>query len=146
MTLQYPPHVVAIACIYLAALLSTFEQNETRPPSGGRSNHEIVALLGDHGPWEKKFQAHVDDLEGKSLRHLSVGCPCSTVSLRPLGEPIRHQFSNLSYASRPADNPNTKSLCQHDTQHAIVSVTPHLAGRNAHSSTGIAHLGPAYAA
>ena len=66
MALQYPPHVVAIACIYLAALLSTFEQNETRPPTDGRSNHEIVALLGDHGPWEKQFQAQVDDLEGMS--------------------------------------------------------------------------------
>ncbi|KAH9037156.1 cyclin-like protein [Lactarius hengduanensis] len=62
--LQYPPHVVAIACLYLAALLSTFEQSETQVPPGCRSNHEIVTILGDHGPWEKKFQAQVDDLEG----------------------------------------------------------------------------------
>lgn len=70
MALQYPPHVVAIACIYLAALLSTFEQNETRPQFECRSNHEIVEILGDHGPWEEEFQAQVDDLEGKCLTHL----------------------------------------------------------------------------
>ena len=76
MALQYPPHVVAIACIYLAALLSTFEQSEARPPANCRGNHEIVAMLGDHGPWEKQFQAQVDDLEGMSWRRISAGVPC----------------------------------------------------------------------
>ena len=65
MALQYPPHVVAIACLYLAALLSTFEQSEAQIPPGCRSNREIVTILGDHGPWEKTFQAQVDDLEGE---------------------------------------------------------------------------------
>jgi CTD kinase subunit beta len=101
--LQYPPHVVAIACIYLAALLSTFEQNETHPPLEYHSSHEIVGMLGEHGPWEKKFQAQVDDLEGKFLRHVSIGCSWLMISLR-------HRFSNLPYASRPADIPNTKSI------------------------------------
>jgi CTD kinase subunit beta len=64
--LQYPPHVVAIASLYLAALLSTFEQSETQAPPGCRSNREIVATLGDHGPWEEKFRAQVDDLEGRA--------------------------------------------------------------------------------
>jgi hypothetical protein len=63
--LQYPPHVVAIACLYLAALLSTFEQSETQTSPGCRSDHEIAAMLGDYGPWENKFQAQVDDLEGE---------------------------------------------------------------------------------
>ena len=64
--LQFPPHVVALACIYLAALLSTFEQNEAHAPLGDHSNNlEIVATLRDHGPWEEKFQAQVDDLEGE---------------------------------------------------------------------------------
>lgn len=64
MALQYPPHVVAIACLYLAALLSTFEQSETQVTPECHSNREIVATLGDHGLWERKFQAQVDDLEG----------------------------------------------------------------------------------
>lgn len=66
MALQYPPHVVAIACLYLAALLSTFEQSDTQVPTGCRSNDEIVAILRDHGPWEEDFQAQVDDLEGEA--------------------------------------------------------------------------------
>ena len=40
--------------------------DETRPPTDYRSNHEIVVPLGDHGPWEKQFQAQLDDLEGMS--------------------------------------------------------------------------------
>jgi len=65
--LQFPPHVVALACIYLAALLSTFEQNEAHAPLGDHTNNlEIVATLRDHGPWEEKFQAQVDDLEAIS--------------------------------------------------------------------------------
>ncbi|KAL5519762.1 hypothetical protein ACEPAG_1422 [Sanghuangporus baumii] len=67
--LQYPPHVVALACIYLAALLWTFEQPQ--PPSvegvasgsGTRTASELVTLLGDHGEWEKTYKACVEDLE-----------------------------------------------------------------------------------
>jgi CTD kinase subunit beta len=66
--LQFPPHVVAIACIYLAALLSTFEQNDTNGPGETQNNLKIVTTLRDHGPWEKKFQAQVDDLEGELKR------------------------------------------------------------------------------
>ena len=71
--LQFPPHVVALACIYLAALLSTFEQNDAHAALGGHSNnHEIVATLRDHGPWEEKFQAQVDDLEGETSATLRL--------------------------------------------------------------------------
>lgn len=64
--LQFPPHVVALACIYLAALLSTFEQNDANASPESQNNLKIVATLRDHGPWEKKFQAQVDDLEAIS--------------------------------------------------------------------------------
>lgn len=70
--LQYPPHVIALASIYLAALLSSFEQP---PPDGSTSDectsHEITALLKRHGRWEKSYKACVEDLEGVSFtRHL----------------------------------------------------------------------------
>lgn len=63
--LQYPPHTIALACIYLAALLASFEQ----PPqmegvSENRTNEEIVRLLGEHGEWEQRYKACVEDLEG----------------------------------------------------------------------------------
>jgi CTD kinase subunit beta len=69
--LQFPPHVVALACIYLAALLSTFEQNDANAPPESQNNLKIVATLRDRGPWEKKFQAQVDDLEGEPWPHQS---------------------------------------------------------------------------
>ena len=62
---QFPPHTIALACIYLAALLLSFEQ----PPlmegiSEERTNEEMVQLLGDHGDWEERYKACVEDLEG----------------------------------------------------------------------------------
>ncbi|KAA1469897.1 cyclin-like protein [Dentipellis sp. KUC8613] len=63
--LQFPPHVVAVACIYLAALLSTFERTEppAEPEPGCVSDQELVSMLQNHGPWERKFQAQIEDLE-----------------------------------------------------------------------------------
>ncbi|KAJ7147048.1 cyclin-like protein [Mycena crocata] len=62
--IQYPPHIVALAGLYLAALLSSFEQPVMREDSGLRSSHEIAEILGKNGDWERKYQAQVDDLEG----------------------------------------------------------------------------------
>lgn len=62
--LSYPPHVVALACLYLAALLSSFEQAAVPAPPGLRSADEIARILGERGPWEAQYQARVEDLEG----------------------------------------------------------------------------------
>ncbi|KAJ7134719.1 cyclin-like protein [Mycena epipterygia] len=62
--IQYPPHIVALACLYLAALLSSFGQPTTHVDTGCRSSHEIADILGKNGDWERKYQAQVDDLEG----------------------------------------------------------------------------------
>lgn len=56
--IQYPPHVVALASLYVAALLSSFERPENN------SGHQIAAILSKRGQWEQKFQAQVEDLEG----------------------------------------------------------------------------------
>ena len=63
--LSYPPHVVALACLYLAALLSSFEQGQVPAQAGLRNAHEIAKLLGDRGQWETQLQARVEDLEGQ---------------------------------------------------------------------------------
>lgn len=62
---MFPPHVVAIACIYLAGLLSTFEQ-EPSPPEvpGCRTAREIAEILKTPGEWESTFRCHVEDLDG----------------------------------------------------------------------------------
>ncbi|KAJ6508686.1 cyclin-like protein [Mycena sanguinolenta] len=62
--IQYPPHIVALANLYLAALLSSFEQPAIPEDSGTHTPHEIAEILGKNGDWEQKYQAQVDDLEG----------------------------------------------------------------------------------
>ncbi|KAJ7368644.1 cyclin-like protein [Mycena albidolilacea] len=62
--IQYPPHIVALANLYVGALLSSFEQPVVPEDSGTRTPHEIAQILGNNGDWEQKYQAQVDDLEG----------------------------------------------------------------------------------
>ena len=68
MPLQYPPHVVALGSLYVAALLSSFEQPMSPDRSGCKASHEIAATLSTSGKWETLFQAHVEDLEGMFSR------------------------------------------------------------------------------
>ncbi|KAG8955834.1 hypothetical protein FRC04_006280 [Tulasnella sp. 424] len=63
--LMYPPHTIALACLYLGALLTSFESPAIPAPDGSmyRTSHELAALLGENGQWETTYQAHVEDLE-----------------------------------------------------------------------------------
>ncbi|KAH9941071.1 cyclin-like protein [Amylocystis lapponica] len=61
--LQYPPHVIALGCLYLAALLSSFERGTSPELPGFHTSHQIAATLGKPGPWESQFQAQIQDLE-----------------------------------------------------------------------------------
>ncbi|THH27570.1 hypothetical protein EUX98_g6613 [Antrodiella citrinella] len=61
--LQYPPHIIALASVYLAALLTSFEQGPIPVPSGFCTSHEIAEILGKPGDWERKFRCHVQDLQ-----------------------------------------------------------------------------------
>ena len=62
--LSYPPHVIALACLYLSALLSSFEQVPTPAQPSCRTAHELAETLGRRGNWETKFHCQVEDLEG----------------------------------------------------------------------------------
>lgn len=62
--LQYPPHVVALGCLYLAALLTSFEQTPEPEQPDHISPQQFTELLGRGGEWENKFQARIGDLEG----------------------------------------------------------------------------------
>ena len=63
---MFPPHVIALACVYLAALLNSFECPPTpaQDPENQRSSAEVCAILGNNGTWETTYAAHVEDLEG----------------------------------------------------------------------------------
>ncbi|KDQ62447.1 hypothetical protein JAAARDRAFT_66179 [Jaapia argillacea MUCL 33604] len=69
-SLEYPPHEVAIGCLYLAALLSSFEQGASPERKGYSSSHEIANILSHHGDWERKFRAHVEDIE--EIAHATI--------------------------------------------------------------------------
>ncbi|KAI0802054.1 cyclin-like protein [Irpex lacteus] len=62
--LMFPPHVVALACIYLAALLISFEQDtaEVAVESNYRNAQEITMLFCARGEWERHYKAHLEDL------------------------------------------------------------------------------------
>ena len=66
---MYPPHVVALGCLYLAALLMTFEQPPP-PPSQtfqqqAMTPSQLISLLAQGGEWEVQFNADPDYLERK---------------------------------------------------------------------------------
>lgn len=61
--LQYPPHVVALGCLYLAALLSSFERGTSPGSPGHSAAHQIAATLSKSGDWGRQFQAHIEDIE-----------------------------------------------------------------------------------
>lgn len=62
--LEFPPHVVALGCIYLAALLTSYEQTPSPDRPDVAVSNQIIAQLDKPGAWERRFQTHVEDLEG----------------------------------------------------------------------------------
>lgn len=66
---MYPPHTVALGCLYLAALLTTFEQPP--PPTSQTFQQEamtplqLISLLTQGGEWEEQFNIDADHLERK---------------------------------------------------------------------------------
>ncbi|KZT40153.1 cyclin-like protein [Sistotremastrum suecicum HHB10207 ss-3] len=62
-SLQYPPHCIALACLYLAALLSSFETPEIPEKGNYRSSHQMAQYLGSEGPWQSKFKCRLEDID-----------------------------------------------------------------------------------
>ena len=67
--LIYPPHTVALGCLYLSALLLSFEQTPP-PPSQtfqqqAMTPPQLISLLTQGGEWEDQFNIDADHLERK---------------------------------------------------------------------------------
>jgi hypothetical protein len=62
--LEYPPHCVALACIYLAGLLASFEVGASSPSDELTRAKSMVDTLSEPGDWEGRYLVQVDDLEG----------------------------------------------------------------------------------
>jgi len=148
--LQYPPHVVAIACIYLAALLSTFEQSETQPSAECHSDREIATILGDHGLWEKKFQAQVDDLEAISHALLDllisqIQNPSANTTPNTPSSPSPHISRAALHIAAPASHTSDQlmrlKIAMRETEHPPRSRTPLLADGSHDSPDGADAIG-----
>lgn len=69
--LLFPPHVIAVASIYLAAKLDTMDNPSGTPsPDAQRTSAEVAELLGNQGSWEERYKTSVQDLEGRSISNL----------------------------------------------------------------------------
>lgn len=65
MPLLFPPHVIAVASIYLAARLDSIDgAGGSLATDGQKSSQEVSELLGNRGPWEQKYRTEAQDLEG----------------------------------------------------------------------------------
>ncbi|PVF94646.1 cyclin-like protein [Serendipita vermifera] len=60
--LEYPPHAVGLACIYLACLLATFELNMVPASEETTRFQAVIDILSKPGEWEAKYLIKVDDL------------------------------------------------------------------------------------
>lgn len=143
--LQFPPHVVAVACINLAALLSSFEKGPTQAQPGCASDHQIAAMLRTHGPWERKFQAQVEDLERQSdLPRLPSESDYTVTHVQfvPIGtEVIAHALLDLLIAA--AQNPSASASPSTPSSPSAYSPYPHSSRNNAlNPSSSNPHIPP----
>ncbi|KAK7056895.1 RNA polymerase II C-terminal domain kinase beta subunit [Paramarasmius palmivorus] len=122
--IQYPPHTVALGSLYVAALLSSFESDPNSPEA--RNGHEIAQLLRQNGSWEKKFQSHVEDIEGASIAHTIVDLltqgaqnPSTNTSPRTPSSPSPHPSPRNQYLSSGSAQPATPSTAPYKSDQLI---------------------------
>ena len=79
-------HVVALGCIYLASLLTSYEQTPSSDRPDIAVSNQIIAQLDKPGAWERRFQAHVEDLEGLgdclTFHLVEIDCASQRLHLR----------------------------------------------------------------
>jgi len=108
--IQYPPHVVALGGLYVAALLSSFEQSMSAELPGYNSSHQIAAILSKRGDWEDRFHARVEDLE--AIAHAVIDlliqaaqAPSANTSPRTPSSPSPHPSPRNSHLSSALPKP-----------------------------------------
>ncbi|KDQ11147.1 hypothetical protein BOTBODRAFT_163206 [Botryobasidium botryosum FD-172 SS1] len=102
--LEFPPHTIALASIYLAALLTSFEVGGASPvPDGTRSSHEIAAILGSNGDWESKYHAHVRELQ--DISHILL----DLLLLNASANPSTNATTSPSTPSSPSPYPSPRT-------------------------------------
>ncbi|RDB18047.1 CTD kinase subunit beta [Hypsizygus marmoreus] len=102
---QYPPQTIALGSLYVAALLSSFEQPASPSREGFRSSQELAAYLGKHGSWEKKFKSQVEDLE--DIAHTVIDL---------ILQGVQNPSANTSPSTPSSPAPHLSSRHQHPSQ------------------------------
>ncbi|KAJ8502578.1 hypothetical protein ONZ45_g11628 [Pleurotus djamor] len=111
--LQYPPHVVALGSLYVAALLTSFEQPEASRTDDIRSAATFAEALHKGGDWQVKYHAQIEDLE--ELAHIIL-------DLLIYG--AQNSSANTSPSTPSSPSPHLASRSKQDQQ--IMSVqTPY---------------------
>lgn len=128
--LQYPPHVVALASIYTAALLVSFEQPPPPPQVHGTSSfrtaHELVEMLGQSGPWETRFHTWTEDIDGKHCYFPIVLNVLPFTCLSDIGHSILDLLIHVAQNPQSSTSPSTPQ-----------SPSPHLSASHARAQSSI---------
>ena len=111
MPLLFPPHVIAVASIFLAARLDSLDGVGGAPAADGqRSSQEISELLGNCGPWEQKYRTEARDLEGTSICHRRSQAAESILSAEichAILDVLLHAASNTASTQTSPHTPQT---------------------------------------
>ena len=138
--LQYPPHVVALGCLYLAALLSSFERGTSPERPGHNTAHQIAATLSASGEWGKQFQAHIGDIEeiAHAIIDLLIGAtqnPAANTSPHTPSSPSPHLSHSTGQQALPRPPPVPYKADQLIRLKIVMRETEH-PPRNRESATG----------
>lgn len=111
--LQYPPHSLALSCVYLAALL--LSQDSTGPSEEashtGRTSAEVAEFLGNYGPWQTQFKCGLEDVQ--EIAHIVMDL-------------LLHESTTTSSAQPSPSTPQSPSPYAHLHHHPPVSSQGHL--------------------
>ncbi|KAF8073747.1 cyclin-like protein [Lyophyllum atratum] len=112
---QYPPHTIALGSIYVAALLSSFEQPLSPGKGEYRSSQDLASYLGKHGDWERRFQSQVEDLE--VIAHSVIDLLLATT---------QNTSANTSPSTPSSPSPNLSARHQYERHgHALSVPSPY---------------------
>ncbi|KAF8503222.1 cyclin-like protein [Hysterangium stoloniferum] len=111
--LQYPPHSLALSCVYLAALLLSYDS--AGPPEEtshtGRTSAEVAEFLGNNGPWQAQFKCSLEDVQ--EIAHVVMDL-------------LLHESTTTSSAQPSPSTPQSPSPYAHLHYHPPVSPQGHL--------------------
>ncbi|CCA67665.1 hypothetical protein PIIN_01493 [Serendipita indica DSM 11827] len=125
-TLEYPPHSVALACIYLAGLLATFEAPQLASAEESTKARALVNLLSEPGDWEDKYLVKVDDLHGICQSILDLLRSACETGMHSYSASPATPSSPSPYPSPRTPNPFRGSSGSMGTEESMIFTSSHV--------------------